>query len=91
MTQIRLSPAEAKRLGLEQGKRGAGSKKREGGMKQARVRRPVGWETCRWVRDGRGLRCVGCAMWLPLWAWPDYGHGPWPEALGPPPPPEGVP
>lgn len=34
-----------------------------------------------WHRDGRGLRCQDCDMWLPYFALAAWGHGDWGVAL----------
>jgi hypothetical protein len=49
--------------------------------KRRRKMAPKPSNTHTWAREGRGLRCTGCTMWLPLWALPEWAHGAWEAAL----------
>lgn len=77
MGTLRLTPAEVRALALPD--RPA---PRARAARPRAARRLTATDTGHtWHREGRGVRCQQCTMWLPLWALPDWGHGQWQEAL----------
>lgn len=74
---MRLTDAEARRLGLIAPKARKAPKPRQ---------RPQGYPPDvenghTWQRDGRGFQCQQCPMWIPIRFMSLFAHGAWKKAL----------